>query len=146
MLKLNKDKLYYLSLIICFIVSILIFCFPIYPTYIIGDTVDGVTQLVISGYSWFWNSHAFLVLFSIIPMALILLSFIIQMIYLFKLNRFSKVQSIIFSLPFLFICIFCFIFAAYVPGGIFAAIFIYISIVANISINRHADDQINQEK
>lgn len=134
MLNNNKFNLYSISLISCFIVALIVFCIPIFPTYVIGDTVDGVTELVFSGYSWFHLSNAFLVLLSVVPLIVMLFSFIIQLIYIFKFDKFSKLQSLAFSFPFLFICIFCYMFAAYVAGGIFTAIFIYLSVVTNIEI------------
>lgn len=130
-----------MSLISCFAVSIVIFCLPIFPTYVIGATVDGVTELIFNGYSWFMDSNAFLVIMSILPLAIILISFIIQMVYIFKLGKFSKFQSIAFSIPFLFISIFCYMFAGYLAGGLFTAIFIYISIVTNIEINHYVKEE-----
>ncbi len=139
MLNSKNYNLYSISLISCFVVTLIVFSIPIFPTYVIGDTVDGITELVFSGYSWFHLSNAFLVLLSIIPLIVMLISYIIQMIYIFKFDKFSKLQSLAFSFPFLFICIFCYMFGAYVAGGIFTAIFIYMSIVTNIEINRRIE-------
>lgn len=134
MSKRKKFNLYSISFLSCFLLTLLVLFLPIFPTFVIGSTVDEVTELILTGYSYFFASSAFLVLMSIVPLSIILIAFIVQSIYVFKLDRFSKFQSIAFSIPFLFISIFCYFSSAYLGGGIFTAIFIYISIITNIEI------------
>jgi len=115
---------------------------PIFPSYSLVETEAGTSELVLDGYFNFFSTleRNIFALALVVPMIFTLASFVWQTVNIFKRDRFSSIQAMLFSFSFLFITGFAIALSYTAFWIITAVMFVYLSGVTIVRINKEETD------
>lgn len=138
----NIKKLYKISLISCFGLLALCLILPIFPSYIPVVSESGTGTIILDGYFNFFSTleRNIFALALVVPMIFTLASFVWQTVNIFKRDRFSSIQAMLFSFSFLFITGFAIALSYTAFWIITAVMFVYLSGVTIVRINKEETD------
>jgi len=138
----NIKKLYKISLISCFGLLVLCLLLPIFPSYSSGTTEGGTSEIILDGYFNFFLAleRNIFALALVVPMIFTIASFVWQTVNIFKRDKFSSIQAMLFSFSFLFITGFAIALSYTAFWIVTAVVFIYLSGVTIVRINKEETD------
>jgi len=138
----NIKKLYKISLIGCFGLLALCLILPIFPSYSSVSTESGTGEILLDGYFNFFLTlgRNIFALALVVPMIFTIASFVWETVIIFKRDKFSSIQAMLFSFSFLFITGFAIALSYTAFWIITAVIFVYLSGVTILRINKEETD------